>query len=225
MSPDPFPLMVRKLPAGKRGRVRIDHFSVSLAESALTKLQQQETPPTVFDRVIEPGRFARLWVGEDMMMTDTRPERISCLDVVEQARGDVLIAGLGLGMILWPIVAKPEVRSVRVLEKSRDVIALVRRHAPPGVRIIHADAFRYRPRKLFDCIYFDIWPHVSAMNLIEMDRLQARYAPSLRPGGWMESWHRKACLRHARRALKRDVYSILIRCGGIRLAGRRAATG
>jgi len=67
------------------------------------------------DTYIRPGRYARLHVGHVLMMSDTDMERRSNVQVVQQARGHVLIAGLG--MILHPILAKPEVTRVTVVEK------------------------------------------------------------------------------------------------------------
>ncbi len=73
-----------------------------------------------------PGRrCARLIVYDEVVMTDSADERYSNLEVVRNAHGRVLLGGLGLGMILHPIAAKPQVTSVTVLEVNRDVIELV----------------------------------------------------------------------------------------------------
>lgn len=197
---DPFPRMVRKLPTGRSGKARIEHFTVGSHEALISELKSLH-PETLWDARLAQGRFARLWVGEHMMMADTAPERISCLEVVKQARGRVFIAGLGLGMILWPIASKPEVDSITVVERYPEVVRLVGPHVPARVKIVTADVFRYRPRRRFDVIWHDIWPLIGIANLFDMHRLHQRYRRWLAPGGWMESWQREVCEKQARKAV------------------------
>jgi hypothetical protein len=223
MLPDIFPRMVRKVPPGQIGRARVEHFEVTGADVLTMELMILHEAPG-FDKRLTPGRFARLWVGKHMMMADTHPERVSCLDVVREARGHVLIAGLGLGMILWPIAAKPEVESITVLERYRDVIRLVRPHIPKRVRVVNVDAFRYRPRHRFHTIFLDIWPLISPANLLDMLRLERRYRRFLAAGGWMKSWQREVCERMAREELEDDAYKMLMgKCGHFRRVPRKLA--
>lgn len=220
---DVFPSMVDKLPEGLAGAVRVEHFVVTPREVLITQMRHAEQDPP-YDGRLSTGRFARLWVGKDMMMADTLPERRSCLEVVEKARGHVLIAGLGLGMILWPIAAKPEVESITVVERYRNVVRLVQPHIPRRVRVLNVDVFRYRPRQRFDTIFLDIWPQIRASNLIDMIRLERRYARHLAKGGWMASWARDACEEMARRELDAELWSKLMgKCLRIRRVPRKVA--
>ena len=128
------------------------------------------------------------------MMSDTQMERDSNKEVVERARGNVLIAGLGLGLVLKPILAKSSVETVLVIEKHKDVIALV---APAfkddeKLTIMREDIYTWEPpARHFDTIYFDIWPNISTDNLKGIHRLHRRFKPALRAKGWMESWMRE----------------------------------
>lgn len=179
-----FPSMIEKVPEGVCGGAQVEHFEVSKAASQFTAIRGG------WDYV-PPGRYARLLVDGRTMMSDTHMEQATNWPVIRQARGDVLIAGLGLGMILWPIVAKPEVRSVLVVELRPDVIALVGPHIPQEkVTVIQGDIHQWRPEKgrKFDVLYFDIWPALCTDNLDEVAKLHQRFKYHKALGGWMGSW-------------------------------------
>jgi spermidine synthase len=144
------------------------------------------------------------------MMSDLAYERLTCLDVVRRTHGDGLIAGLGLGMILHPILNTSAVRQVTVVEKYPDVIDLIRPTLPGGARlaIVCADIFTWTPPpgSRYDVIWFDIWPDVAPARLSEMARLHRRFARYLNrtnPRRWMESWHRRESRRLAAEAAHR----------------------
>jgi spermidine synthase len=130
------------------------------------------------------------------MMSDLSYERTTCLDIVERAHGNVLIAGLGLGMILHPILENADVRDVIVVEKYRDVIDLISPTLPKSNRlsIVMADIFEWLPPRdaSYDVIWFDIWPDIVPERLAEMTFLHKRFATFLNRsnrGHWMNSWH------------------------------------
>jgi spermidine synthase len=183
-----FPKMVEILPPGKSGDAEITHFTVSKAASDMTALRAFQHPGAY----VQPGDYARLVVGRTLMMTDTQNEKRTNFEVVYQAKGHVFIAGLGIGMILHPIAAKPEVIKITVLEKSQGVIDLVAKTLPAKVGVVQGDIFEYKPEKgtKFDCIYFDIWPFITPDNLPEMATLHRRFARCKTQGGWMDSWCR-----------------------------------
>lgn len=188
-----FPKMVDIVKPGKLGLAEVAHFEVTDFESKFSALRGEYVPA---------GKYARLSVAGCLMMTDTAMERGSNQEAVWSARGRVLIAGLGIGMILHPILSKTEVARVTVIEKYQDVIDLV---APtiqsPKLSIACADAFEFVPEAgtHYDTIYFDIWPDISVDNLDEMTRLHRRFRKFLAPGGWMQSWQRD-CLRYLKKA-------------------------
>lgn len=120
-------------------------------------------------------------------MTDAEFECWSMAPDLKRLHGDVLIAGLGLGLIIREAVK--QCRTVTVLEINPDIITLVGPHCK-GAKIIKADVNLYRATKnTFDCIYFDIWPNVpNADDVALMNKLVKRYRPALRKGGWIGSW-------------------------------------
>jgi spermidine synthase len=185
--------MTEVVPEGQKGLAKIEHFEVSKADAAFARIRSMAHP----DEYVEEGRYVRLYIGSTLMMTDTVMERGSNARVVHRSVGNVLIAGLGVGLILVPILAKKEVKSVTVVEKYRDVIDLVE---PPllkvkgskKLKVVEADIFEWKPEKgtKFDVIYFDIWPNICTDALPEMAKLHRKFSRFKVMGGWMDSWQR-----------------------------------
>jgi spermidine synthase len=189
-----FQKMCDIIPEGQSGNVKVKHFEVSRTESQFTALRAIGGR----DSFVSPGTYVHLYVGRHLMMSDTRMEKDSNKEVVCRAHGDVFIAGLGIGLILAPILANPEVTSVTVVEKYHEVVELVEpaiRKLPGGekLKVIEADILEWTPPKgqKWDVIYFDIWPDICTDNLEEMTTLHRRFARRKNPGGWIESWQRK----------------------------------
>jgi spermidine synthase len=123
-------------------------------------------------------------------------ERATNLELIKQARGHVLVGGLGLGMVVFALLAKrPKIHSLTVLEINVDVINLVtpwlRPWADPRMSVICADVYTWVKRKRdpkFNTIYMDIWPSVGGNYGSEVDQLREHYQPMLSPKGWMGDW-------------------------------------
>lgn len=59
---------------------------------------------------ITPGKYIRLLHNDACVMSDTDMERMTNLDFCVNACGDIIIGGLGIGMIIMAIQDKPEVK-------------------------------------------------------------------------------------------------------------------
>lgn len=153
-----------------------------------------------------PGEYVRLVKNGTLFMSDTDMERRTNAHFVTWANGDVLIGGLGLGMIVLAIQDKPDVKSITIIEKEPDVISMIeaqpRMQFNEKVKIICGDVFTWKPAKgqKFDCIYMDIWPCIDEdVYHDEMVPLKRKYAHYLKPKSespdrfntcWAE-WHAK----------------------------------
>ena len=204
-----FPRMVTKVPEDRSGNWRVEHFRVSKAEADWSN-RMAAFHPGARDEHIDPGRYARLMCGGEVVMSDTPFERLTNTEVVMRAHGDVLIAGLGLGMVVHGIgkynrqnddPEAPGVNSITVIEKSAHVLGMigptVNRIKFPGgpVKLIHEDIFEYKPEKgrKFNTIYFDIWADQSTDALKDMAKLHRRFGRYLDQSDrlkWIESWRR-----------------------------------
>lgn len=132
---------------------------------------------------IPPGDYVRLLINGRTIMSNTPMEYLTNLEFIQNCYGDILVAGLGMGMVLMEIVDKPDVRSVTVIEKNQDVIDLVQPQLPLSgkVRIINADIYNFSTPKMFDYIYFDIWWSIAPESYIfEMPILTKRFERNLK---------------------------------------------
>jgi spermidine synthase len=172
----------QRIPAGEHGAAKIVHDT----PDDFTRMR------AMFDRQpLTAEKYTRLFVDGELWMTDAEFECQTNTGVISRASGDVLIAGLGLGLILNAILDKPSVRSVTVLERSLDVIALVGPHyQQPKLTIVEADVFTWQPsKKAYDFIYFDIWANVpNEDNKTEITTLKRRYRSALKQGGRTAVW-------------------------------------
>lgn len=113
------------------------------------------------------------------IMSDTPSEINEHSEVIEEASGDVLITGLGLGVIVSALLAKPDVRTITVVEIDKDVIALTGPYYAdePRVTIINADALKAAEMledegQHFDYAWHDIWSYISEGNLSDDTRAE-----------------------------------------------------
>lgn len=182
----------------KIGAAEVDIISVNREQAMLANLMAASNRrPSM---AVRPGKYARLTVNGVLMMTDTPHEVRTCRKVMKRAHGDVLIAGLGLGMILIPVLRNPKVTSVTVVEKYADVVTAVlspvysvlKYKEQKKLNIVVSDIFDWKPAKgqQWDSIWFDIWPDISTDNLPEMAKLHRKFGRNLKKTGtaWMDSW-------------------------------------
>ena len=72
---------------------------------------------------IPPGEYVRLINKHDCIMSNTPMELQTNQDFINNAYGDVLIAGLGIGLIVLPI--QNYCNSITIIEKSNDIIDII----------------------------------------------------------------------------------------------------
>ncbi len=199
-----FPDMAEVVPPSAKGCASVQHITVDVEGGRTASYVYGE-----FRHPSPPGTYVTLRLTNDagesqVMMSDFHYERVTCEEVVRRAHGDVLIAGLGLGMILHPILKIEAVRSVTVIEKYQDVVDLVLPTLPVNekLQVVLGDICMWKPPRghRYDVIWFDIWPDIETTRLPEMTRLHRRFRRRLNranPECWMESWHRRETRRLA----------------------------
>lgn len=179
--------VVNILPVGKQGRAEVKHYTVSDMDAWRAAQHRM--------RSMAGERVAQLFVDGHLVMSDSTAERMSNWEVCRNAQGDVLIAGLGVGMILLPLLSNPKVTSVTVIEECQDVIDLVAPYyQDTKLKVVQGDIYKWRPAKSikYGTIYFDIWGDISQDNLVEMAQLhQAFKGYKSNKDAWMNSWNRE----------------------------------
>lgn len=183
--------MVEVLQPVSCGVAAVDHFEISEEESKFSMIRRE---------YVYPGKYARLRIHGSLVMTDTDMEQRTSARFVRMATGDVLVAGLGLGMILLPAARKENVRSILVVEKYQDVIdsvlpqikSFLKPEEAAKIAVVCEDILIWKAPKgfKFDCIYFDIWPNICTENLKQIAKLHCRFKGRLKGDRFMDSWAR-----------------------------------
>jgi len=176
------------IPDGERGNWKVSTIEV-------TEVQAQLHNCNCHGRPVDAGTYKSLSRNGYVIMSNTPMEIYDHLEFIYQAKGDVLINGLGLAMCIFGILEKPEVQSITVIEKEQDVIDLVAPHIKSKkVKVIHCDAFDYQiPKgKKYNAVWHDIWDDLNPDNLTEMTKLKRKYG---RHTEWQGCWGEYQCRR------------------------------
>lgn len=151
-----------EIPEGTSGGLRIRHIEREAGWEAPLSTMRTAFFGDGPSRVTFP--VATCWhelseEGRGVWTTDLPIERVQQERDTAGFRGDVLISGLGVGMIATILLHKRFVKSVTVIERSIDVGALVVPHLDPRIRVIHADVFDYlaEANDRYDYVFHDIW--------------------------------------------------------------------
>lgn len=185
------------------GKYKLSRFSINAGEA---RFMNMRSAYSFSDRGshYEPGEYVKLsGLGGSPWMTDTYDERRTNMGLLRKAHGNVLVGGLGLGMVLIPLLQDIDVTSIAVVEKNEDVAELVwpRIHKWAydngyGHKIefgypIIADVLD-KPgnefKKMYDVVYMDIWSDISADDWEEMKKLRRIWKKTLKDGGWFGCW-------------------------------------
>jgi spermidine synthase len=180
---------------GKSGVWEVKTFEISEDEAKMFNLR------SLFQhgcREIKAGSYKKLTRNGKIIMSNTPAEIRDHSLFIHYAKqgGHILINGLGLGVALKAILESDKVKSVTVIEKSKDVIALVGDHykSDKRVSIINDDAFAFKPPKgqRYNVVWHDIWDDICSDNLPEMTKLHRKYG---RRTDWQDSWCKDLCRR------------------------------
>lgn len=181
------------VPDGKSGEWEVKSFEVSKEDAAMTLLRASFGHRRDY---VPEGKYKYLKRNGSTIMSNTPTEISDFMGFVRRATGNVLVNGLGLGVLLKALLNKPDVTKITVIEKSADVIKLVAKTylQDSRVTIINADAFEYVPPKnqKYDAVWHDIWDDICWDNLSEMTKLHKKYG---RRSQYQESWCRAECKR------------------------------
>lgn len=180
------------VPEGTCGAFSIRRFEVP--KNSLALIQYGHRAP-------DPGWYTGLFEGESLWMSDTQAEvsdHLAAIWQIQKRGGNVLINGLGIGLVVQAALKCTNVERVDVVEISADVIALAGPHycKDERVHIHNADALTFSPPVAhYSVVWHDIWQNICGDNLAQMKLLHRRYG---RRADWQGSWSRYECERQER---------------------------
>jgi hypothetical protein len=111
------------------------------------------------------GNIYSLYVDDEIFMdanTKSLDQIAQLYSSYDLAYGDVLLTGLGFGILpLW-IASKPEVKSVTVIERSQGVVDLflANNSIPSSMNVEVSDVYEYKTDKNYDCIFLDHYEQI-----------------------------------------------------------------
>jgi len=78
--------------------------------------------------------------------------------LAQKSKGNVLIGGLGLGLVLHALANNPDVKRIDVVERNKDVIELIKDLVPRKVNIHEGDVFDEKWfKKDYNTVILDLW--------------------------------------------------------------------
>jgi len=192
--------MTDQLPAdGEQNGIKIQRFEIGEREERFSMLRAAAGH---HGEGIAAGTYVRLLVGGGVMMSNTPVEAMESESAVRRAFGRMLIGGLGLGIMLHPILESDDVEHVTVVECHEDIIALVtpslQRWIDSGkLEIVLGDVFTWKPPRgtKYQCCWFDVWPDLCSDYFGEANKLKRRFSrrlerserlPDTKP--WVDTW-------------------------------------
>lgn len=127
------------------------------------------------------------------MMSDHEFETLTNQKFLDNAKGDILIFGLGIGLIVFPLLDDDDVKSITIVEVDSGLIdevfpIIIKNDPKSKVNVYLSNAFEFETNDMFDTIYFDIWADINQQAFSEMKILSERFIKNLKPEGWIDSW-------------------------------------
>ena len=148
-------------------------------------MQDHDKQTPVLRRYYPNSNKPRVWMSFTPMELESHALHIA------SAAGNVVVCGLGLGMYIYNILSKPEVRSVTVIEHDADVLRLFKEvsgfetwEGSEKLTILIGDALS--PNDVLkeacinaDYLYADIWEQLGSETALEdMSRICSLYKPT-----------------------------------------------
>ena len=134
-----------------------------------------------------------------------------------QAHGNVLIGGLGIGVLtknLIPKIENGEIKHISIWEKNINLINLwkmVKQDLPvhDKISVFNYDVFDYQKvrsqlKGVFDSVYIDIWSNLDENAYTQMKHFKRAFKTFLNPNNpntFIECWGREECMRKVRKGL------------------------
>lgn len=175
---------------------RISTFTISYPEDYYAIYEEGILPGTYVSLTCKhPDMFG---MSQTVMMSDTPMEKFTNQAFLNYAKGRILIAGLGIGMLPASLSKKEDVESITIIELNQEVIDLVepliRKYVKNAdkIKIVQADAYKYPSEHLnerYDFVYLDIWDTFpgEAEDLEMLNKIIELYIP-ICPSSRINAW-------------------------------------
>ncbi len=145
--------------------------------------------------IIKQNGYNFLWIDNYLWMWDIPIERKMQKKIADQAYGDVLVVGYGLGIVQRYLTDNPKVNSIVTVEKHKEVIEACRKEYGRYYGSINCKDFYDfisdvvpERRKKWDCIVGDIWEDIIPEQLPNYKKFKRTALKILKPSGKLLGW-------------------------------------
>lgn len=181
--------IMSSVPEGKKNDWEVKRFVVSEEDA------KRFNVGLIFSRQswreIKAGTYTKLTYQDKTIMSDTPAEKGDHAQIIWNAKGNILLNGLGLGWVIEACMQKKDVVHITAIEIEADVIKLcgsfLLNKFPNRLSIVQADALVWKsPKRIrYDCVWHDIWPSICGDNYESMKKLRRKYG---RKTNWQDAW-------------------------------------
>jgi len=181
-------IMSDKLPEGSSG-------DYSIVKGTLEKgnLLRTYSPFGSFyiDKLGSSMPVVKLLKNGDAVMSDTPMEQEGLRIPSFIARGDILIIGLGIGLLPTLIRMRNQtVKSMLIVEENEDVVKLVYpfiKNRRTDLRVCDGEKYLMACKDKFDFIFIDVWSAITT-TIKEIDKWTELAKPLLNEKGEVKCW-------------------------------------
>ncbi len=139
--------------------------------------------------ILEQKGHRFLWIDDYLWMWDIPVERRAQKKIADQAYGDVLVAGYGLGAVQGYLLENKKVTSVLTIEKLGDLIEeLKKRDGFVHGDVQIGDFYEYNSKRKFDCVIGDVWEDIEEEALEEYTKFKKKAEALVAPKGKVLAW-------------------------------------
>lgn len=132
-----------------------------------------------------------LWVDDALWMWDIPIEQKCQKELADQAYGEVLVVGYGLGVVQKYLLMNPDVigKYLLTIEINEQVIEECgKTFGQIYGGIIIKDFFKYKTDHKFSCIIGDVWEDILPNGLEQYKKFKKKAQELIAPGGSILAW-------------------------------------
>ena len=144
--------------------------------------------------ILRQNGYDFLWIRDgsgkpDLWMWDVPTEVRAQKQIADQAWGEVLVAGYGLGLVQKLLLENPKVTRVVTCEIEPQVVkANKKRYGKLWGEVVLGDFYRFSSQKKFDCVIGDIWLDIMPEYLGDYLAFRKKAQSLVKKGGKILGW-------------------------------------
>ncbi len=138
--------------------------------------------------IVQVKNHKFLFLDDYLWMWDLPQEQELQRDIANQAFGNVLVAGYGLGIVIKHLLENPKVKSVTTVEKYQEVIDKMKEFEDIHGKVIIGDFYELPENRRYDCVIGDIWAEIDRRFLEDYRTFKEKAQKLVKPTGLILGW-------------------------------------